>query len=178
MRSFVFPLKLAGLDRDVAHSRLWIMKRQITSAGNCVFSPSATFVRDPTELSNTITAICQCFLAKQVNHWTCCEKHFFLHFPNFCCRLLSRSPWCGRDRWSWLVLKCSREEFKPNCLLMSMTVQVLVCFPTRWPWHPCSLWTTNPPPSFASAVHLSVTGSCGWAGLGCQWNIPEEKSPR
>lgn len=28
------------------------------------------------------------------------------------------------------------------------------------------------------AVHLSGGGSCGWAGLSCQWNIPEEKSPR
>lgn len=43
---------------------------------------------------------------------------------------------------------------------------------------PAPLPATHPPPSFASAVHLSVAGSCGWAGLGCQWNIPEEKSPR
>lgn len=43
---------------------------------------------------------------------------------------------------------------------------------------PAPLPDTHPPASFASAVHLSVAGSCGWAGLGCQWNIPEEKSPR
>lgn len=83
----------------------------------------------------------------------------------------------GRDWWSRLALKRSREDFWPNCLLIYLTVQVLVCFPPPRPWHPCSP-PSHPPPSFASAVHLSVAGSCGWAGLGCQWNIPEEKSPR
>lgn len=118
-----------------------------------------------------IRCLCAFSLLHLWNMLTCFFSIFYLncnHFP-FSGGTIAPHHLRVMDQFT---LKCSREDFWQNFLLIFLTVCLLSSPP---PWllnHPL----THRPPCLA--VHLSVAGSCGWAGLGCHWNIPEEKSPQ
>lgn len=76
---------------------------------------------------------------------------------------LRRPSLRGRDWWSRLALKRSREDFWPNCLLIYLTVQVLVCFPPPRPWHPCSP-PSHPPTALFRISRAPVCSRQLWVG--------------
>lgn len=120
--------------------------------------------------------------------WRCVNLHNCFEL----CNNLSTVIYWDRSLFSGGVISLTAEVDGPVCfetlqrgslaklfidILVSPRLRMAVCFPPHHLGRPVSL--THPPTTrLASAVHLSVAGSCGWAGLGCQWNIPEEKSPR
>lgn len=135
---------------------LWAVKSNLKSLNHdlLVRKPS----RDGLELCNDLSAII-CWDRFPLLH---VEGQVLLCFASF-------------------ALKCSGEDFRgPVVLLINSSVHACVlraCFPPPRHFTHCVSLTHPPTDSLALAVHLSVAGSCGWAGLGCQWNIPEEKSP-
>lgn len=160
------------------------MEGQITSAGNCAccFLPHSweTTLRWAAFHNNLFL----CFLANLPSISETWEPLNFLwkalsHFHNVdrrsSCLSLTAAAETDEAGWLWNAPERISGQIVYWCTWQSRSWSASL-LPD--PDTPAPLLTTHPPPPFASAVHLSAAGSCGWAGLGCQWNIPEEKSPR